>query len=77
MCLDKPFRNRRGMDLMQDCVTSHTAHTTLSLLQAHRVNVLIGHPNRLTLIELSIIWYVVGRVVRRRCLANVDNLHVQ
>ena len=40
MCLDKPFRNRRGMDPMQDGVTSHTAHTTLSFLQAHRVNVL-------------------------------------
>ena len=40
VCLDKPLRNRRGMDLMQDVVTSHNAHTTLSLLQAHRVNIL-------------------------------------
>ena len=43
VCLDKPFRNR--MDLMQDVGTSHTAHTTLSLLQAQRVNV----SNRMTL----------------------------
>ena len=61
------------MDLMQDVATSHTAHTTLSLLQADRVNV----PNRLTLIQLSIIWDVLGRVVTKRCLANVENLHVQ
>ena len=40
VCLVKPFRNRRGMDLMQDVVTSHTAHTILSLVQAHRDNVL-------------------------------------
>ena len=29
VCLDKPFRNRRLMDLMQDVVTFHTAHMTL------------------------------------------------
>ena len=40
MCLDNPFRHHRSMCLMQDGVASHTAHTTLSLLQGHRVNVL-------------------------------------
>ena len=30
VCLDKPFRNRRGMDLVQDVVTYHT-HRVQSL----------------------------------------------
>ena len=76
VCLEKRFRNRRGIDLIQDVLTSHTAHTTLSLLQARSVSVCLGHQNRLTLIHLIIIWDVVGRVVRRWCLANEDNLHV-
>ena len=29
VCLDKLIRNRRGMRLMQDGATSHTAYTTL------------------------------------------------
>ena len=47
VCIDKLFINRSGMDLMQDVATSHTAHTTLSLLQAHRVNNVLPWPSKL------------------------------
>ena len=70
VCLGKPFRNRRGMDQIQDVVTSHTAHTTLSLCKLIELVFCLGHPNRLTVIQLSIIWDVVGRVDRRWCLAD-------
>ena len=40
MCLDNPFIIQKGMRLMQDGAISHTARTTLILLQAHRVIVL-------------------------------------
>ena len=73
MCLDKPFRHHRGMCLMQDGVTSHT---TLSLMQAHRVNVLPWPSKSPDLISIKHNRDVVGRMVRRRGLANVDNLHV-
>ena len=35
VCLDTLIRNRRGMRLMQDGATSHTAYTILNVLQAH------------------------------------------
>ena len=76
MCLDKPFRHPRGMCLMQDGVTSHTAHTTLSLLQAHRVNVLPWPSKSPDHNPIKHNRDVIGRVVRRRGLAKVDNLHV-
>ena len=65
VCLDKPkaFRHHIGMCLMQDGATSHIAHTTLSLLQAHALAILnpISKSN----------WDVIGRGVWRRGLANV------
>ena len=62
VCLDKPqaFRHHRGMCLMQD------AHTTLSCLQAH------AWPSKTP--DLNPIVRnldVIGRVVRRRGIANV------
>ena len=52
---------------MQDGVTSHIAHTTLSLSQAH--------PSSSKSPDLNPIkrnWDVIGRVVRIRVLANVS-----
>ena len=54
VCLDKPFRNYRDMCLMQDGAISHTAYTTLNLLQAHRNRVLPWPSKSPDLKQLSI-----------------------
>ena len=71
--LDKPLRHHKGVCLMQDAATSHTAQPTLSLWQAHRVNVL-HWPSKspeFNQIKQTYNWDVIGRVVRRRGLASV------
>ena len=57
---------------MPDAVIPHTR-----LLQAHKVNVLPWPTKSPDLNPVENNWDIVGRVVRRRCLANVNNLHVQ
>ena len=60
------------MLLMQGGATSHTVHTTLNLLQAHRVNVLPWPYKSPELNPMSILnWDVICRVVRRRGPSNV------
>ena len=62
----EPFKNHRGMRLMQDGAASHTALTTLNLLQAHRVNVLPCQSKSPDRNSIKRIWNVNDRVVRRR-----------
>ena len=66
-CLDKPLETT-----VQDGATSHIAHTTLYLLQAHGVNVL-SWPSKL--LDLNPIdHFVTGKMVRRRGPVNVRQL---
>ena len=68
------LRNQRGMRLMQDGATPHTARTTVNLLQANRVNVLPWPSKSPDLNPIEHIWDVIGRAVRRRNPANVRQL---
>ena len=71
VCLYKPFRNHRGMCLVQDGAISHTAHTTLNLLQAHRVKVLPWPSKPPDLNPGEHIWDDIDRMVRKRGPVNV------
>ena len=76
VCLDKPLRKR----LMQDGATSHTTHTTLNLLQAHRVNVLSRPYKSPDTSPIEHIWDVIGRVaickgrMERNCTAHMSEV---
>ena len=71
MCLDKPFKNQRGMHLIQN-----GAHTTLNLLQAHTVNFLPWLSKSPDLNPVEHTLDVISRVVRRPGLVSVRQLHV-
>ena len=70
VCLDKPFRYHRGICLVQDGAISHTAHTTLNLLQAYRVQVL-PWPSKSPDLNSVKHMYDIDRMVRRRGPVNV------
>ena len=62
-------RTHRGMRLLHDGATSHTARKTVNLLQANRVNILAIQITDLN--RINHIWDVISCVVRRRYPANV------
>ena len=64
----------RGMRLMQDGAAYQSAHTTMALLQANRVNVLAWTSRSPDLNPIERIWDVIGREVRRRSPRNVRQL---
>ena len=70
VCLDKPFRNHRGMRLVQDGATLHTAHTTLHQLLIF----FLDHPKSPALNPMEFTLDVTGKVVLRRGLVMQDNL---
>ena len=58
-------------------IMQNGAHTTLKLLQAHTVNVLPWPSKSPDLNTVEHTLDVIGRVVRRRGLVSVRQLHVQ
>ena len=61
------------MCLVQDGATSHIAHMTLSLFASS----FLDHPNRLTLIQLSIIGMSMVECLGDGDLPMKDDLHIQ
>ena len=69
------LRNHSGVHLVQDCAPSHTAHTTLNLLQANRVNGSPWPSKSPELYPIEHIWDVIGRVIRGRGPASVRQFY--
>ena len=60
----------RGMRLVQDGAVFQSARTTMTLLQANRMNVLVWPSRSPDLNPIEHIWDVIGREVRRKSPKN-------